>query len=72
MDRSMTVEDEVFDSEELREFREAEEHARTLRQEAIAREQARLRAVIAALNTTPEELLGLPARKRRSSKPATD
>lgn len=72
MDRSMTAEDEVFDSEELRALREAEEAARTLRAEAIAREQARLRAVMAALNATPEELLGLPARKRRNSKSATD
>ncbi len=57
---------------ELRALREAEEQARTLRQEAIERERARLNAVMAALNVTPEELLGLPARKRRNSKSHTD
>ena len=58
----------VLDNEQLRELRAAEQCARTLREEAIAREQARLRAVMQALNVTAEELLGLPPRKRRRSK----
>ena len=53
------------DSEELRAVKAAQERARKLRDKAIAREQVRLRAVMAALDVTPEELLGLPARKRR-------
>jgi hypothetical protein len=62
-----------LDTEELRAVRAAQDRARKLRDKAIAREQARLRAVMAALDVTPEELLGLPARKRRSrSKPETE
>ena len=61
--------DKAFDNDELSEFREAEERARSLREEALAREQNRVRAVMAALNATPEELLGLPPRKRRRKTP---
>jgi hypothetical protein len=54
-------------AQELNEFRTAQERARKLRDEAIARERARVETVTAALEITPEELLGLPARKRRRS-----
>lgn len=56
------------DSAELQALKEAEQHAQTLRQDAIEREKTRIRAVMAVLKVTPEELLGLPARKRRNSR----
>lgn len=54
--------------EELAALKTARDQTQALRERLIARERARIDAVAAALEVSAEELIGLPARRRRPNK----